>query len=130
VLWASGRERDLLLPVERAELIQHLALEEEADGGWRTTVLDQRERKDGSAAPTASDGYATGLVVLAIEESGESVQDPMLRRGIAWLKTHQQADGTWVAASINKKRDPASDAGPFMTDAATAYAALALERVR
>ncbi len=130
VLWASGREPGLLLPAERAALIEHLAQEEEPDGGWRTAVLDKRKRTDGSAAPTASDGYATGLVVLAIEESGESIHDRMLQRGMQWLEAHQQPNGAWVAASINKQRDPASDAAPFMTDAATAYAALALERRR
>jgi hypothetical protein len=32
----------------------------------------------------------------------------------------------WRAASVNKNRDPASDVGKFMTDAATAYAVIAL----
>jgi hypothetical protein len=33
-----------------------------------------------------------------------------------------------VAASLNKERDPKSDPALFMTDAATAYAVMALER--
>jgi hypothetical protein len=96
--------------------------------------MDERERKDESPEPEASDGYATGLAVLAMEESRTAAADPaadlVLRRGLQWLATQQQADGTWSATSINKQRDPASDAGPFMQDAATAYAALALEKRR
>ncbi len=51
----------------------------------------------------------------------------MLSRSMDWLRQHQQIDGTWIAASLNKQRDPQSDPALFMTDAATAYAALALE---
>ncbi len=34
--------------------------------------------------------------------------------------------GAWRGVSVNKKRDPASHSGKFMSDAATAYAVLAL----
>jgi len=36
------------------------------------------------------------------------------------------ADLPWQGVSVNKKRDPASHPGKFMSDAATAYAVLAL----
>jgi len=67
------------------------------------------------------------LVVLAMEESGISRQDPALQRGLNWLEQHQDKGGNWRASSLNVARDPQSDAGPFMNDAATGYAVLALE---
>ena len=63
-----------------------------------------------------------------MEESGTPRNDRTLQRGLVWLTEHQQKDGAWLASSINKQRDPASDASLFMTDAATAYAVLALEK--
>ena len=103
---------------------------QQADGGFRTAALDARERVDHTAQPTASDGYATGLVALVLEAVGTPRKDPMLSRSLTWLAAHQQSDGTWKAASLNKQRDPASDPALFMTDAATAYAVMALEGQR
>ena len=135
VLWASRRQPGLLTAEDREKLLAALQAAQLPDGGWATSALDQRERKDHSPAPTAGDGYATGVIVLALEETGTRKHDPisnddMLRRGLAWLAGNQQPDGTWTAASINKQRDPHSDAALFMTDAATAYAVLALQTAR
>jgi hypothetical protein len=128
VLWASTKEPKLLTRAQRKSLLAALRTLQQPDGGFRLGALDQRERIDHSPAPTASDGYATGLAALALESSGTSRRDPTLRRSLAWLTAHQQTDGAWSAASLNKQRDPASDPALFMTDAATAYAVLALER--
>jgi squalene-hopene/tetraprenyl-beta-curcumene cyclase len=126
VLWASAKVHDLLTTVQRTALLAKLHELQQTDGGWRTAAMDARERVDHTPQPIESDGYATGLAVLALEDSGASPRDPALERGRKWLEQHQDKDGAWYAASINKQRDPASDAGPFMRDAATAYAVKAL----
>jgi hypothetical protein len=54
----------------------------------------------------------------------------MLIHGLQWLESHQESDGSWRADSLNAKRDPQTDVGHFMTDAATGYAVMALEESR
>ncbi len=120
--------RDLLNLAQRKALVDALAGKQQADGGWNSSSLDTYTRKDGSPVPTASDGYATGLAVVALESAGTSAHDPVLQRAITWLRTHQNPDGTWTAESINKHRNADTDPALFMTDAATAYAVLALDR--
>ena len=130
ILWASAKEPGLLTPAQRTDLLAEIQHLQHPDGGWTTSAFDKKERSDKSLEPTDSDGYATGLTVLVLEKSGTSRHDPTLQHGLDWLTSHQRPDGTWYAASINKLRDPKSDPAPFMTDAATAYAALALESQR
>ena len=127
VLWASGKGEGLLTAAEKAALVAEVRGLQRRDGGWRTSALEVLERSDKTEQPMASDGYATGLVVLALRAAGVSARDAAVVRGVAWLKGDQQKDGSWVAASLNKERDPESDAYLFMTDAATGYAVLALE---
>lgn len=130
VLWASAKEPELLTMAQQKALVQALRGVQQEDGGFRTAGLDGRERVDHTPQPTASDGYATGLVALVLEAAGTPRNDPTLSRSLTWLAAHQQSNGAWTASSLNKERDPASDPALFMTDAATAYAVMALEGQR
>ncbi len=65
-------------------------------------------------------------MVSALEQSGEASARAAIGKGLAWLERNQDPSGAWLSTSMNKKRDPASDAGRFMTDAATAYSVMAL----
>ena len=135
VLWASSKVPGLLSAAERNALILKTESVEERDGGWRLAVLNQQPGLRNSLKEAwkqlnkraESDGVATGLVVLAMEESGANFQDPALRRGMEWLEQHQNADGKWHASSLNGDLDFDSGVGRFMSDAATGYAVLALE---
>ena len=135
LLWASATDRDLLPRPQQMELVAELARRQHSDGGWSTSDLGTWERRDKTPLETGSDGYATGLIVLALakpdadEEPGmQGTLSPMVKRGLGWLIANQdKKTGSWPAWSLNKNRDPNSDAGLFMTDAATGYAVLALE---
>ena len=82
---------------------------------------------DQSESDTRTDGYATALATLALQAAGVPPGDPRLAKGLAWLKSNQdRTTGRWIAVSPNKQRDPESDPGKFMSDAATAYAVMSL----
>lgn len=127
LLWASSRLEGLLSPDERKALVAELLDLQQEDGGWRlAALLGDVARVDGTPQDTASDGYATGLVLHALQLVGVPKTDPKIARGLNWLVANQSANGEWRTNSVNKQRDPQSHIGRFMSDAATAYAVLAL----
>jgi hypothetical protein len=138
LLWASGSDHNLLSRAQQKELAAELAKREHADGGWSTSDLGAWERRDMTPLETRSDGYATALILLALEQTGADEQPGtrgttslMVEHGAGWLIANQDLEtGSWPAWSLNKNRDPKSDAGLFMTDAATGYAVLALENLQ
>ena len=87
---------------------------------------------DDTALDTQTDGYATSVVTLALQNAGGAASsDARVRKGLDWLRRHQdRSTGQWTATSLNKRRDPASDPGRFMNDAASAYAVLSLTTAR
>ena len=129
LLWAAATAPSLLTADEQQAIIDALLRAQQDDGGWSTASLGTWKRADGSALDSRTDGYATGLVTFVLESLAGAPAVPAVKRGLAWLVSHQDREtGTWFAASLNKQRDPASDAGRFMSDAATAYAVLALTK--
>jgi len=129
LLWASTKMPGLLTPAQQAALIDEAISRQQADGGFSlSSMAGGWKRQDNTPLETRSDGYATGLVAYALEQAGVPRGRPALRRALDWLAQNQEkSDGRWLAWSLNKQRDPTSDVGRFMSDAATAYAVLALE---
>jgi squalene-hopene/tetraprenyl-beta-curcumene cyclase len=131
LLWASSRLPGSVSAADRQAIVDTLFAKQHADGGWSLASLGQWKRNDGTAIDSTSDGYASGLVAYALQHAGIAPDEPRLSRALGWLVRHQDpATGMWTASSLNKQRDPSSDIGKFMSDAATAYAVLALTQAR
>jgi squalene-hopene/tetraprenyl-beta-curcumene cyclase len=128
-LWASSRLAGVLTSDEQQKIVADAFARQQEDGGWTLSSLGSWKRMDGTPLDTRSDGYATGLITLVLQEAGIPFSDARLQKARAWLVDHQdRTTGAWPAYSLNKQRDPASDAAQFMSDAATAYAVAALCR--
>jgi squalene-hopene/tetraprenyl-beta-curcumene cyclase len=136
LLWASTKLSGLLEDGQRQSLTAELLRVQNPDGGWSLSALLPKSA-DGNALHThpESDGYATGLVTLVLEQTAPPQAGPAVQRSLAWLERNQLGHGGswirgperfWVARSLNKWRNPWSNVGRFMSDAATAYAVLAL----
>jgi squalene-hopene/tetraprenyl-beta-curcumene cyclase len=127
-LWASAKVPGVLTAAEQRALANEVLSAQQADGGWSLTSFGSWKRRDGTALVTKSDGVATGLAVVAMNAAGMAAGDKRINDAVAWLEKHQDpAEGSWAGYSLNRQRDPTSGLGRFMTDAATAYATLALE---
>lgn len=140
LLWAETKLPGVMKADRQKAVLQEILHTQQEDGGWNsfriaipmtdgnvTPALNRFKRLDGSAPELGSDGLATGLMVFVLEQSGASRQSDVVKRGRAWLEKNQnRTEGSWTAYSVNKKRELSSDAGRFMSDAATAYAVLAL----
>jgi len=125
-LWASTRLSGTLTASQQHAIAEEAFSKQQSDGGWSMSTLAPWKRSDGSLEDSSSDGYATGLAALVLQQAGLG-SDPRVKRGLQWLMEHQdRVTGQWSATSLNKQRDPKSDAGRFMSDAATAYAVMAL----
>jgi squalene-hopene/tetraprenyl-beta-curcumene cyclase len=123
LLWASTKLPDLLAPGVRQKLINEVLARQRVDGGWSLSALGKWQ-----LSSAASDGYATGLVVFVLHQAGLKADHAKVKSGLAWLRKNQDAKhGSWPVRSVNREqRDQSPMARNFMTDAGTAYGALAL----
>ena len=132
LLWASAKIPGLLTEDQQKTIIDQTLAKQQEDGGFSiSSLIPSWKRRDNTPVEAKGDGYATGLVAFALEQTGAPQAQAALKRAIVWLGQNQNpGDGRWPASSLNKQRELSSDAGRFMSDAATAYAVLALANAK
>ena len=143
LLWASTKLPGLVSKDRQQSIIGEISEVQQTDGGWSLSSLAwprdsmlhsvlrslvrSRWRSDGTRQHEGSDGYATAFITYTMQQAGISNRDPRLRRALSWLRNSQNPDlGYWTSFSLTKHRDPSSNVGHFMDDAATGYAVMAL----
>jgi ankyrin repeat protein len=113
--WAGGRQETI------RKAAADLLTSQRPDGGW-------------AQLPTlASDAYATGQAMVALQESGTlAPSSPVYRKGVRFLTNSQLADGSWY---VRTRTTPAQryfdsefphEADQFISAAATNWAVMAL----
>ena len=149
VLLASIRLNGVLTREQRDALTARLQGQQNPDGGWslyslgpwtwsRTDPPFRPNGKPDASLLARSDGYATGLVTYALRQAGLPSGHPALKKATAWLEANQleceiEQDHwkCWRTYSLNYDREHGGQRGQpwkrmFMSDAATAFAVLAL----
>jgi squalene-hopene/tetraprenyl-beta-curcumene cyclase len=148
-LLACARLAGLLSRDQTFALTTDLLSKQNADGGWSLYQLGPwtwskasppygPRGKPDAALLSKSDAFATGLITYALRQSGLPAAHPNLKRATTWLEANQQECQIgqshwkcWRTYSLNHDTEHGGDEGEpwrrmFMSDAATAFAALAL----
>ncbi|HUK18779.1 MAG TPA: ankyrin repeat domain-containing protein [Bryobacteraceae bacterium] len=112
--WA-GADKEAIRAASHA-----LAAEQRPDGGWA------------QIPPLASDAYATGEALVALQQSGTQAGDAALQRGIRFLMNSQAEDGSWYVRRRALPLQPYFESGfpygrdQFISASATNWATTAL----
>ena len=121
VLWVSKYADGLMTEADRVKTVADLLALQRPDGGWAASTLGQWKRTDGKEQDLeTSDGYGTGFVIFQARLAGIPASDERLRKGVAWLKTHQRESGRWFTRSLS------TDSKHYLSHVGTAFALLAL----
>ena len=123
LLWASLALDGLMDKAEREQTVKALLALQREDGGWSLPSLGSWKRLNGrpQEQDAPSDGYATGLVLYVLRQSGVAAAEKSVQRGVGWLKVNQRESGRWFTRSLNR------DGRHYISNAGTAFAILALK---
>ncbi len=127
LLWAGAKLPDALPRSVSRQIISEAWGKQQPDGGWTLDALGPWSPHAGAPRSAGGNSYATGFAAFTLQKGGVAASDARLKKALEWLRAHQNREhGNWRAESMNKRYEAGSMPLLFMTDAATAYAALAL----
>jgi squalene-hopene/tetraprenyl-beta-curcumene cyclase len=126
LLWSGAKLPEILSAARKKAILDQARMTQAQDGGWTLASFGPWKAHPGAPVSEGSNAYATAFTAFMLEQGGVSPSDPMLSRALAWLRSHQDAQGYWDASSMNHKYESGSMMELFMRDAATGYATLAL----
>jgi squalene-hopene/tetraprenyl-beta-curcumene cyclase len=123
LLWASKKLDGLMTADQQKQTIHDLIARQRIDGGWRLAAMGDWKRHDNTANEVVgpADGYATGLAVYILRQTGRDANDEVMQKGITWLNANQRESGRWFTRSLSADRDH------YITNAGTAFAIMALK---
>lgn len=123
LLWAALKVDGLMSAEERQRTVKDLLALQRDDGGWSLPAFADWKGNHGKPNDKTrpSDGYATGLTVYVLRQTGMATDNEAIQRGVKWLKANQRDSGRWFTYSLN------SDKTHYITNAGTSFAVLALK---
>ncbi len=126
-LWASSKLPEAMSPAAKKALINEVWQKQQPDGSWTIESLGAFPPHVNAPPSAGNRAYATAWAAWTLEQSGVPITTPALSRALDWLKANQNpTGGYWEGQSMNKVYPSDSMQIHFVSDAATAYAALAL----
>jgi len=120
------------VPHERAFQVMGLAWSGAEASALKRAVTELRrlQRPDGGwpqLETLASDAYGTGVAMYALRQAGVAASDAAYQRGVRYLLSTQESDGSWHVASRTPKFQPYFQSGfphnhdQWISTAATAW---------
>ncbi len=126
LLWAAKYNDGLVEDGDQTRWIEELFDRQRLDGGFASGELGTWRQRDGEPSNppvnVESDGYGTGFVVFVLSEAGVPASDPRVQKAVAWLLSHQRANGHWWTQSLRNEPDTSN----YLTHAGTTFALKAL----
>ncbi len=124
ILLAASKRSTLLSSTQKTTIADAIrAAQSTTDGTWSAGSLGFTV-SGGTTAASAPHAYATAYFTHVLASNADAADAPRIAKAKAWLEAKQNLDGSWSGKSLNAPTESMNN--QFMSEAATAWAAMAL----